>query len=120
MEENIINIENRLVKPWPCGCWCLENSTLEVNIWARTNGLLSTVNDLNLNQAPYSRGNLKRYCSVCMYNNGDMHDCSTERSGDRRGCVVVGFTATYAISKVVSLNPTRRSNSIQHNVIKCQ
>ena len=75
--------------------------TLEMNIWARTNGMLSAVNDLNLNQAPYNRENLgrgtKNGTALCIYNNGDMHDCSTELSRGSRGRVV-GFTATCVIS----------------------
>ena len=102
-------IANRSVKPWPCGCWCLGNSHLrwifgreptEMNIWARTNGMLSAVNDLNLNQAPYSRENLgrgtKNGTALCVFTT-NMHDCSTELSRGSRGRVV-GFTATYAIS----------------------
>jgi hypothetical protein len=62
--------------------------------------MLSAVNDLNLNQAPYSRENLgrgtKNGTALCVFTT-NMHDCSTELSRGSRGRVV-GFTATYAIS----------------------
>jgi len=88
--------------------------------------MLSAVNDLNLNQAPYSRENLgrgtKNGTALCVFTT--MEICTTVPLNCQEAVVVVFLDLQLTMqsvpitTKVVSLNPTRRGNSIQHYVIK--